>query len=65
MANTSVERYTSQIVTSLALGANKNNSERPVDALAVKNVNYSLTHSLKSRDASVSNKLQIGKIGTS
>ena len=33
-------------------------SERPVDALAVKKVNYSLTHSLKSRDASASKKLQ-------
>ena len=32
----------------------KNKSERPVDALPVKNVNYSLTHSLKSRDASAS-----------
>ena len=33
-----------------------NNSERPVDALAVKNVNYWLTDSLKSRDASASKK---------
>ena len=37
-----------------------NKSERPVDALAVKNINHSLTHSvtdnLKSRDASASKK---------
>ena len=33
-----------------------NNSERPIDALPVKNVNYSLTHSLKSRDASATKK---------
>ena len=32
----------------------KNNSERPVDALAVKNINDSLTHNLKSRDTSAS-----------
>ena len=31
-----------------------NNSERPVDALAVKTVNHSLTDNLKSRDASAS-----------
>ena len=36
----------------------KNNSERPVDALAVKTVNHSLTDNLKSRDASASKKLQ-------
>ena len=29
-------------------------SERPVDALAVKNINDSLTDNLKSRDASAS-----------
>ena len=33
-----------------------NNSERPVDALAVKNIPYRLTDSLKSRDASASKK---------
>ena len=32
----------------------ENNSERPVDALAVKKVNYSVTDNLKSRDASAS-----------
>ena len=32
----------------------KNNSERPVDALAVKKVNYWLTDNLKSKDASAS-----------
>ena len=31
-------------------------SERPVDALAVKKVNHSLTDNLKSRDASASKK---------
>ena len=31
-----------------------NKSERPVDALAVKKVNYPLTDNLKSRDASAS-----------
>ena len=42
------------------LGSNPclNNSERPVDALAVKNINDSLTHNLKSRDASASKKQQ-------
>ena len=39
----------------------KNNSERPVDALAVKNVNYSLTHSLKSRDANASKKIKVAE----
>ena len=34
-----------------------NNSERPVDALAVKKVTDWLTHSLKSRDASASKNL--------
>ena len=34
----------------------KNNSERPVDALAVKKMNDWLTHNLKSRDASASKK---------
>ena len=34
----------------------KNNSERPVDALAVKKVNHWLTDNLKSRDASASKK---------
>ena len=33
---------------------NINNSERPVDALAVKKMNDWLTHNLKSRDASAS-----------
>ena len=33
-----------------------NNSERPVDALAVKKVTHSLTDNLKSRDASASKK---------
>ena len=37
----------------------KKNSERPVDALAVKNINDSLTHNLKSRDASASKKRMI------
>ena len=37
-----------------------NNSERPVDALAVKNVNYSLSDNLKSRDASASKNRQYG-----
>ena len=39
--------------------SNKNNSERPVDALAVKKlkkVNHPLTDNFKSRDASASNK---------
>ena len=37
---------------------NKNNSERPVDALAVKKVNDSLnTDNLKSRDASASKNI--------
>ena len=35
---------------------NKNSSERPVDALAIKKVNDSLTDNLKSRDASASKK---------
>ena len=35
-----------------------NKSERPVDALAVKNVNYSLSDNLKSRDASASKNLE-------
>ena len=34
-----------------------NNSERPVDALAVKKVTDSLTHNLKSRDASASKNI--------
>ena len=34
----------------------KNNSERTIDALDVKKVTDSLTHSLKSRDASASKK---------
>ena len=34
----------------------KNNSERPLDALAVKNITYPLTHNLKLRDASASKK---------
>ena len=33
-----------------------NKSERPVDALAVKKVNHSLTYSMESRDASASKK---------
>ena len=33
-----------------------NKSERPVDALAVKKVNYSVADNLKSRDASASKK---------
>ena len=37
----------------------KKKSERPVDALAVKTVNYPLTHSLKSRDASASKNFTI------
>ena len=36
-----------------------NNSERPVDALAVKKMNDWLTHSLKSRDASASKNAAI------
>ena len=32
----------------------KNNSERPVDALALKKVNHWLSDNLKSRDASAS-----------
>ena len=36
------------------VGAWKNNSVRPVDALAVKKVNHSVTDNLKSRDASAS-----------
>ena len=36
----------------------KKKSERPVDALAVKNVNYSLSDNLKSRDASASKKTE-------
>ena len=36
-----------------------NNSERPVDALAVKKVNHSVTDNLKSRDASASKNLSI------
>ena len=35
----------------------KNNSERPVDALAEKKVNYWLTDNLKSRDASASKNI--------
>ena len=35
----------------------KNNSERPVDALAVENIYHSLTDNLKSRDASASKNL--------
>ena len=35
-----------------------NNSERPVDALAVKKVNDSLTDNLKSRDASASKNIR-------
>ena len=34
-----------------------NNSERPVDALAVKNIAYPLTHNMKPRDASASKNL--------
>ena len=34
----------------------KNNSERPVDALAVKNIPHPLTDNLQSRDASASKK---------
>ena len=34
----------------------KNNSERPVDALAVKNITHPLTDNFKSRDASASKK---------
>ena len=34
-----------------------NNSERPVDALALKKVNYWLSDNLKSRDASASKKV--------
>ena len=37
----------------------KNNSKRPVDALAVKNIKYPLTENLKSRDASASKKMKI------
>ena len=39
-------------------GVRKNNSERPVDALAEKgeSLTHSLTDNLKSRDASASNK---------
>ena len=41
---------------------NKNSSERPVDALAIKKVNDSLTDNLKSRDASASkNEEERGK----
>ena len=35
---------------------NRNKSERPVDALAVKNINESLTYNLNSRDVSASKK---------
>ena len=35
-----------------------NNSERPVDALAVKNINDRLTDNLKSRDASASKNVE-------
>ena len=34
----------------------KNNSERPIDALAIKKVTHSLTDNFKSRDASASKK---------
>ena len=37
-----------------------NNSERPVDALAVKKVTYSLSDNLKSKDASASKKEHLG-----
>ena len=40
----------------------KNNSERPVDALAVKNIPHPLTDNLKSRDASASKKVTAAKI---
>ena len=36
-------------------------SERPVDALAVKKMNYSPTDNLKSRDASASKKWRFGR----
>ena len=47
---------------------NENKSERPVDALSVKNINHSLTDSptdnLKSRDASASkNMVMMAKTG--
>ena len=35
-------------------GKPKKKSKRPVDALAVKNINYSLSDNFKSRDASAS-----------
>ena len=51
----------------IGLGSDKN-SERPVDALAVKKVNHSLTENLKSRDASASKnlhwKVKVAKIGS-
>ena len=37
----------------------ENNFERPVDALAVKKVNHSVTDNLKSRDASASKNATI------
>ena len=40
-------------------GACENKSERPVDALAVKKMNYSPTDNLKSRDASAPKNLYI------
>ena len=36
----------------IAMITSKNNSERPVDALAIKKVNRPLTDNIKSRDAS-------------
>ena len=40
----------------LKYASRENKSERPVDALAVKNINYWATDNLKSRDASASKK---------
>ena len=45
------------------VGAWKNNSVRPVDALAVKKVNHSVTDNLKSRDASASKKVGNARCG--
>ena len=42
----------------IGLGSDKNNSEKPVDVLAVKK-GESLTDNLKSRDARASKKLEI------
>ena len=46
--------FEEQITTMTKLQYDKNNSERPVDALAIKKVNRPLTDNIKSRDASAS-----------